>query len=374
MGVHSGLLVRARREAELASVMGHEIAHLSLRHYARGKQAQCDKRTLTMAGVLAGILATAVSGGSGLALLGAVSGVAVESQLAHSRQFEREADRAGLDNLYKAGIDPSAVGDMFGTMMQAARFNRTQTTWVTTHPLTEERRADAQNHARRYPPKRWVPEGPDFALAKVLADDSRRPQEALRHHKAMVAKDPGDMAALYGLGLAQLDTRDAAAALRTAARLLDMVPGHAAFVILQARAKALAGHGDALQGLAAAAAAHPRHYALQMHHADLLQAAGQLQQATGVLRKLRKWRPGDPAVHNALARIHKRTGNLYAMHQARAEYLVHTGDLVAAIKQLRQAGRSLPPDDRVERQRTLGRISQIDDMLQNNPFTQLQGC
>jgi predicted Zn-dependent protease len=108
------LPLNSNSEDELASVISHELAHLSQRHYARGVEQAKRNAIPTMAALLASFVLAATAGGdAGLAALTVTQAAAMDSQLRFSRQNESEADRIGIKTLYNAGMDPNAAAGMF---------------------------------------------------------------------------------------------------------------------------------------------------------------------------------------------------------------------------------------------------------------------
>ena len=105
IGVHTGLLLAAQTESEFASVLGHEIAHVTQRHIAQivGKQSQ--SAMLMIASLLVAVLAARSNSDVSQAAIAAGQAGAIQSQLGYTRAFEREADRVGLDTLDRAGLD-----------------------------------------------------------------------------------------------------------------------------------------------------------------------------------------------------------------------------------------------------------------------------
>src|SRR6185436_6069748 len=151
IAVHTGLISTSETESELASVLSHEIAHVTQRHIARmlGQQQQMQMPMLAAlaAAILLGRSRPDLASGAAVA---AQAG-AVQTQLSYSRDFEREADRLGFRALETAGFDPHAMAGFFEKMQRASRIadDGTMPGYLRTHPVTIERIADAQNRATR---------------------------------------------------------------------------------------------------------------------------------------------------------------------------------------------------------------------------------
>jgi predicted Zn-dependent protease len=132
--VNRGVIERADRMDELASVMGHEIGHVVLRHSVKQmEQMQGANLGVTVACVLTSIC------NSGIAQTGInVAGAAVFARF--SRQDEAEADQVGIEYLVRAGINPNGMVTMFEKLL-AERQSRPSAleTWFTDHPLEEDR-------------------------------------------------------------------------------------------------------------------------------------------------------------------------------------------------------------------------------------------
>jgi len=150
VGIHSGLLVAAESESELAGVLAHEIGHVLQRHVARGMTQQARSSHLMMASVAAALLA-ALAGSGDLAMGVASFGqaAAIDQQLGFSRQAEQEADRIGMDMLRRAGFDPLGMVRTFGRLMNLSRLNEgSGAVYASTHPLSIQRMSDMENRAR----------------------------------------------------------------------------------------------------------------------------------------------------------------------------------------------------------------------------------
>ena len=149
VGIHTGLIAQSDNESQLASVLGHEIAHVTQRHLARRLQHQKDNSALTVAGIVTGILAAIIAPDAGMAILSASSTQAGLSQLSHSRKAEQEADRFGMQTLYNAGFDPSQAGAFLTKLSNQVRFQTKPPAFLLTHPLPDSRVSDVRLRAQQ---------------------------------------------------------------------------------------------------------------------------------------------------------------------------------------------------------------------------------
>jgi predicted Zn-dependent protease len=351
IGAHSGLVLAAQSESELASVLAHEIGHVSQRHIARMIGNQRQDSLLPIAGLLLAALAMRTSPDLSAAALMGGTGLAAQRQLSFGRDAEREADRVGLQILRNTGFELNGMVSFFGRLQNASR-NRSDNlpSYLRTHPMTGERMADIEARIRSLSYKQHV-DSLDFALIRsrlrVLQDDS--PQgwrnaaqafdEQVRQGSRMQV-----MAAKYGLAMIAQRQRDLARAsvlvneLRAEAARTPSFPASQAltsFVVEQA----LAGEQSALAlSLAKEARAQfPLSRALAMQYADALLAAGKKDEATDFLRDQAQLYRQDSRVQRALARAYAEQGKVALQHLALAEYYSLTGALPAALEQLRIA-------------------------------------
>ncbi|MCL1143086.1 beta-barrel assembly-enhancing protease [Shewanella gaetbuli] len=166
VGVHTGLFLNANTESELASVLAHEVTHVTQRHLARSLEAQQKSSTATMAGLLGAILLTIAAPQAGMAALATTQALATQSKINYTRLHEKEADRIGMQILVDAGFDPNGASDFFAQLATRYRFTTTPPQMLLTHPLPESRITDARNRASLYP-HRYVPDNLNYQLAKA---------------------------------------------------------------------------------------------------------------------------------------------------------------------------------------------------------------
>jgi predicted Zn-dependent protease len=343
IGVHTGLLLAAQTESEFASVLGHEIAHVTQRHIAQivGKQSQ--SAMLMMASLLVAVLAARSNSDVSQAAIAAGQAGAIQSQLGYTRIFEREADRVGLETLENAGMDVRGMPSFFERLQRNTRvYENNAPAYLRTHPLTTERIADMENRVTRMP-YRQVLDSADFRYAQAkLRANAGQPADAVKELEAARAKAPQDEAIAYGLARAQLR----AGRLDEAARGLDAVRKTAtrspwletlAAEIGLARKDAAA----AVRTLEAAARQFPASRSLAYALADARIHAGQADVTARTVRRQLDDRSADPRLWQLLSRAHAALGERTAQHRAQAEVYVLRGSLPAAIEQLeiaRKAG------------------------------------
>lgn len=154
MGLHTGTVIESNSMDEVASVVAHEVAHLSQRHYEHRGDASTKALMLQIGGLLAAMAATAASGDAAAAIMMGSQTAALNSQMAFSRSNEREADRIGMQLMAKSGYDPRAMPRFFATLNQQSQLNMSKQAYlpsfVMTHPLSSERLSEAQSRAKSY--------------------------------------------------------------------------------------------------------------------------------------------------------------------------------------------------------------------------------
>ncbi len=166
VGVHSGLFLNADNESQIASVLAHEITHVTQRHLARSLEAQDKSSTATIVGMLGAILLTIASPQAGMAALATTQALSSQSKINFTRAHEKEADRIGMQILVDAGFDPNGAAEFFAKLAIRYRFTTTPPQMLLTHPLPESRITEARNRAAQYP-LRYIPDNIDFQLAKA---------------------------------------------------------------------------------------------------------------------------------------------------------------------------------------------------------------
>jgi predicted Zn-dependent protease len=341
VGLHNGLLLSAQHEDELASVIAHELAHLSQRHYARSVEEARRNTIPNMLVLLGSLVVAATAGGQGApAAIMAGQAAIQQQQLRFSRANEREADRIGMLTLVDAGYDAEGMPRMFSRMLESMRYStRRPPEFLLSHPVTESRVADSQNRARNYPDRGdGRVDSTDFRLmqARVRVGFDETPGYAIKRYRAEIEQDGGlEPANRYGLVLALTRANEFEQARRELAPLLASNPESIPVVLAAADLDLASGRvSDAVERLADKLALNPGNHPLTMAQADALLRAARPAEAEALLKEHVKARPDDPQVWYALAEVHGLAGHVLDVHRARAEFFILNGALDQAERQL----------------------------------------
>lgn len=365
LGVHLGLVAATESSAELASVLAHELSHVSQRHIARMLTKQDQAAPWLMGALILGVLAARANVDVANAAIAGSQAVAIQNQLNFSRDMEREADRVGFGVLTGAGFEPLGFVTMFEKLQQAARLNDDGSfPYLRSHPLTSERMADMR---ARLPLADTPPTGP--RVGAPVAGPVATPPKAL--HALMAARarvlsenGPDRQRAWLQAGHAP----NAAPAAQYAAALSAHRLGQSAqalSIVRQTRAAAPGTQGawDLLQleilvgpnarALNDASLATLRDQALAgSTRADLLfgaQAALASQGAlAGTAARLQSWvvaQPKDAQVWQTLSRVQAALGQRLRSVRSEAEARAAQMDYAGALDRLR-AAQMLPPAER----------------------------
>ena len=364
VGVHLGLIAMTASRDELASVLAHELSHVTQRHIARGMANSQRQSLISMASMILGVIAASRANSGDIAQATIVGGQAVsaQGQLNFSRDMEREADRVGFGVLSGAGFAPSGMAAMFDKLDAANRMDSGAFPYLRSHPLTTERIAEARARTLlpgSAPPSLTIEHALMQARARVLMDTGVQTLQRAQQPASGPQTARDRLGLLYAAALSAAILREPAVAdrrLDEALRLFAQQPpepqAEAALRMLQAEAYTERGDpARAIRTLDALALQPGRtglraplllraQAAIDLHRAGLPKGADELKRSTEALQTWVAEHRSDALAWGLLAQSNEAAGLRLRALRAQAEEHAALGDLGGAIDRLR-AGQAL---------------------------------
>ncbi|APE05296.1 peptidase M48 [Alteromonas sp. MB-3u-76] len=364
IGVHTGLMRRAENESELASVLAHEVSHVTLRHIARRMQAQKRSSPLALASLIGGILIAMANPQAGMAAMQAGSAASAQLQIDYTRSNEQEADRIGIAMLARAGFDPKGAASFFSTMAEEYRMVSRPPARLLTHPLTETRIADARSRANDYP-RRYLPINKQFELAKarIKSRYSFEKDYALEYYQAAVEQQAqrSREASLYGLALAYMrneENRKAQEILRT---LMEKDPTNLFYLDAATDIHIALGQPlKAVEMLKPHVTHNPRNQVLALNQANALISAQKYDDAIELLKDFLLVKKDYQVAYQLMSEAYQKAKQFSQMHQSKAEVYALYGAYNRAVDELQYAY-NFAADNHLQKQRIRARIKQFRD-------------
>jgi len=403
VAVNAGLVLAAEDEGELASVLGHEFAHVTQQHVLRAvEQARKDSLPLLLA--MLGAIAIAQGSSSesadngAIAALASAQGLMLQRQINYTRSGEAEADRLGIRTLYRAGFDPGDAARMFQRMLALSRSNqggeRERTPdYLLTHPVTTSRISEAVQRADQLRASGSVPVPVSFgrndnpllpanlsiqpaetgddgqfawAQERLRALSADTPAQAIREYEQMERAGKLADTQRYGLAVARIRAGKGPLAVPDLTALLAAHPGNLWLELGIAQAGA---HGNdraaADAQFDALVARMPNNLAVARTYASILNerdtpAAGR--RAQEVLRPLLNTNADDPGLQSEFARACDMAGDPTRAGEAYAEAAYLNGRPEQALVQLNTL-KKRPDLDYYARARIEARIAAITPVV-----------
>ncbi|MYB34461.1 MAG: M48 family metallopeptidase [Gammaproteobacteria bacterium] len=362
--LYTGLVLAAERESELAAVVAHEIAHLTQRHLPRMLERQSEQKLPTLAALLASLV---VGGEVGVAGATAAIGASESSQLAYSREFEREADAIGIRLLADSGFDPMAMPDFFEKLDRSSiHSGRGIPEYLRTHPLSHARMAASQDRAASYPA--WEPqESLDFFLAAariraLLSADQQQPILVFQHEVDSESRTV-QTAARYGKAMILYEEGEIEQALEIIRPLSMQFPEHPWIQSLHAQMEFADGQADqAIERYQNVLEANPEALYLNYLLAEAYLENDQPEKALRLIRKQVRRNPYNLTLYQVQKKIHIALDQHAEADQSIVEYLVLLGDYERAISVLKRALRQTREEGYLK-QSLEARITELEEKI-----------
>jgi len=341
VGVNTGLILLADNESELASVLGHEISHVTQHHFARMISGQKYDSLAALATIAVAILAARNNPQAATAAILGAEGGAIQRQLNFTRANEQEADRIGIATLQKSGFDTRAMPAFFERMQRSTRLLEGNTpSYLRTHPVTAERIADVDNRIQQMP-FHLVPDSLNFQLvrAKIYAT-LKPPSEAVAFFRSALGdlKFGNPVANRYGLTLALLRNKQPTLAAQEFVTLQNQASSNAMITTLAGKLKRIEGQDKNLAGFYRTATQNfPQHRALVYDYAEILLESRSYQDALKLLNEQINLHGNDSRLYELQAKTFAALGRTQEEHHALAYNFILHGNLRGAIDQLELA-------------------------------------
>ena len=340
VGINAGLIYHSDNEGMMATVLSHELAHLSQRHFARNIQRQQD-RSLSNALILLASIAIAAASRPEAVMAG--QQVLAQQALSYSRTNEQEADRIGFLTLISAGYDPNSAPQMFEKLQSLSRLSGSnELEFLRSHPLTKKRISELRVRAREIEGSNFK-NSLEYQLIKQRVSirfyKSSRQAVAQMNQESRKAKNNIDrIISGYGLALALSRDNKHSQALEEVRKTLKLDKEN-----LMLQIALLEIHLNAQNGLEAVSVGHkllemnPGNYPISMLYSRALMGQQNYDQAENILKELLLKRKEDSHIWYWLAEIQGLNKKIIGLHQSRAEYFNLTGNYDRAIEHLRYA-------------------------------------
>ena len=339
IGVNGGLFLNAGNEAQLASVLGHELAHLSQRHFARNVLRGKDTN-LASSLVMVSAIALAIISNNPTAFIAGPAALQ-QQQLRYSRIFEREADRYGFNNLIAAGYDPAGMGQMFENMAKVRKLSGDNPPeFLLTHPVTSSRVSDAFNAADQIDFTGGKKNTINFEFIKgrlKVKYNSLSPQAAVRYFAKAQIDDPTNENK-YAFLKALQSNGQTEKALEILNEILKKYPKNLILNITKSEIL-LSGQKiiEARDNIEQVLNISPGNYPASIVKAKILSSKKEFIKAEEVLRDLLITKNRDPNLWMELSEVQRAGKNIVGYHLSRGEYYTLIGDFDNALNQFQFA-------------------------------------
>lgn len=347
VAINSGLLLLSQSESELASVVAHEISHVSQRHIARRFSREQKMSVLNTIALLGSVLATIYGGEAGQAAGTATLGAFQNSELSYSRAFEQEADRIGMSLLINANLDPYGMPRFFERLNAYSQINQSKIPeFLRSHPLTTSRISDSITRAEQFSNRRYVENTVHFEYARARTQGiSIDPATLVSRYKKLLQEEPNNIHYyVYGIALTRLGKS------KQALLAFDKIKpsNNEHFPVAIAKAQALIVDrqiDEAVTMLQELDDLYPQNEAVIYYLATALLEARNPKLALDKLDLLGEDITGNPAIERLRANAADKAGQPWRSHEALANYDLMHAKLTTAMEHLLIAERQRGIDE-----------------------------
>lgn len=343
IAIHSGLFLYTQNESELASVLAHEIAHLTQRHLARAMEDRARQTPLTIAAMVGSLMLGIASPQAGIAAAQATTAARAQASINYTRDNEKEADRIGVETLNRAGFDVHSMPKFFSRLSDQYRFTNKPPPFLLTHPLPEDRITDSRHRAEQYK-KQEHTSSFSFELTKArviarhLGFSKKHAQAWFDHALTRTPSKQQKMAYQYGKALVNIDNKHYKNARQLLEPILKKHPENR--FLLDAMTDLDLGEKhfkSAITRLEKALLTQPNNPILRINLNYAFVKAKKYPQAISGLLKYTHEYPDDVNAWALLHEAYEKTGNAHGALAAEGEIFALKGHWQKAIQNFNQA-------------------------------------
>ncbi|MGR9106987.1 MAG: beta-barrel assembly-enhancing protease [Gammaproteobacteria bacterium] len=342
IGVNSGLILITESESELASVVAHEIAHVTQRHLYRAFEAASRLTIPSAAALLAAILIGTQSPALGQAALIAAQAGSTQYQIDFTRDNEQEADRVGMQDLVRSDFDPRAMPTFFERLDRSSRYyGEGPPEFLRTHPVTASRVADTRGRAEKFPYRQFL-DSTEYLLmrAKLRVLTSIKPSQTIKYFESRLDRGTETQQTVthYGYALALAAGGQMAQARTILNDLLQKNPEQVTFINALGRVETESGNTErALEIYSRGINQFPNSRPLILDYCSALVRAEKYEEARHLLSDYLHNHKATPDIYDLLSRAYGNLGENGQSHRFLAEAYYLSGQTEAAIKHARLA-------------------------------------
>jgi len=366
IGIHTGLMLTSEAESELASVMAHEIAHVTQRHILRNFERSKRMSIPMTAAMIAAALLGVADPSAGSAAIMAVQAGNVQMQLDYSRAHEAEADNLGMQTLVNAGFDPNAMPRFFERLQIAGRFYGGDQIpeFLRTHPITVSRIADARGRAANLEPRPQIRDTKKFYLMreKVRVMTSANLRELIKTYEDKLKDNTAEDESVtrYGYALALLKNSNYTQARDEINDLIDLDDNQLSYHLVLADIEIALGRMDAALAIYNDfQRVYPDDWALSIKQVQALLRANEPRKAITILQRQLDVGESSADLYRLLAKAYGDMGQKSKSHVWLAEHYHSSGQLMQAADQLRIAA-DYARGDEFELAKISSRLRQVE--------------
>ena len=337
IGINTGLITYTKNQDELASVLAHEIAHVTQRHLARSIESAERMEIPSIAAVLAAVLTG--NGAVASSVISATVAGNMQAYINHTREQEKEADRIGIESLIKSGYNPEGMATLFERMQKDNdTVLKIDLTFLQTHPSYVTRVADAKNRSNKAN-QFSRHDSMTFALVQTRIRNARisNPALASSQYEMLLAKNNSPITQ-YAYALALSDNKEYAKASDQMQSLINTHPNNLIFKLTLGEINLEGRNYQAgIDALRTSTMIYPYNYSLVLLYGNLLNKDKQHKAAADYLKPHYARLKEDTQFLFLYADALGKSGQLVEAYQARSRAFSGLGKTKEAITQLELA-------------------------------------